>query len=222
VIDSGEYGLPQVEKLADIPTEIGKTAKAQAKLATTDFFSQMLGLDLSSKKAEHPKAEKSLGLKGQLGEFVLFDSKSTTTIASFEKKPEKAHKQESHGAIDYAGEILNTGKSHKELREVSEQVQQIMVELKKLISSSRVLQMEFAEVAVEQAPVNVGKYHVNFFDWMLSVIRIARQKVEDSGAWLNTIQAKGSKKKLGYWGMMKKHGTSFGLSNERAIATQAG
>jgi hypothetical protein len=46
-------------------------------------------------------------------------------------------------------------------------------------------------------------------------------KIEDGRAWLETF-AKRKKKKLGYWKMYKKHGTTFGLSHERTIATQTG
>ena len=46
------------------------------------------------------------------------------------------------------------------------------------------------------------------------------KKVEDSGAWLGKVQGKGAKK--GYWGMFKQHGTTFGLSGERSVATQVG
>jgi hypothetical protein len=83
-----------------------------------------------------------------------------------------------------------------------------------------VLQIEFKEVAIEQRIVNPGKYHTSFFEWVLSAIRIARMKVEDSGAWLSA--SKGKKAKKDYWQMFKKHGTTFGLSNERVVATQTG
>ncbi|HLD02068.1 MAG TPA: DUF5660 family protein, partial [Patescibacteria group bacterium] len=60
----------------------------------------------------------------------------------------------------------------------------------------------------------------NFFEWMLSVIRIARMKVEDSGAWMAALSSK--KKGKGYWQMFKKHGTTFGMSHERNVSTQTG
>jgi hypothetical protein len=106
------------------------------------------------------------------------------------------------------------------MREINEKLQQIMAELQRLISSSKELKLEFADVNVDAPPPQAGEYHLNFFDWLLLTIRTAREKVEDSGAWLNAV--KGKNKKKGYWGMFKKHGTSFGLSNERSIATQAG
>src|SRR3989338_3918607 len=93
-------------------------------------------------------------------------------------------------------------------------------EIKKLADSSTELQMQFKEVAVEQYATKPGKYHKNFFSWLLSIIRNARMKVEDSGAWLAAMHSK--KKSREYGAMAKKHGTSFTLNNERTVATQVG
>ena len=76
------------------------------------------------------------------------------------------------------------------------------------------------EVAVEQHAVTPGKYHKSFFSWLLSIIRNARMKVEDSGAWLAAMHSK--KKSREYGAMAKKHGTTFTLNNERNVATQVG
>jgi len=105
-------------------------------------------------------------------------------------------------------------------QEISRKIQEIIIELKKLTASSNVLQIEFKEVAIEQRIVNPGKYHTSFFEWVLSAIRIARMKVEDSGAWLSA--SKNKKAKKDYWSMFKKQGTTFGLYNERVVATQTG
>src|SRR3989344_5698474 len=72
----------------------------------------------------------------------------------------------------------------------------------------------------EQQIVNPGKYHVSFFEWVLLLVRQARMKVEDSSAWLGAFKSKKAKKQ--YWSMFKKHGTTFGLSNERVVSTQTG
>ena len=95
-----------------------------------------------------------------------------------------------------------------------------MIEIKKLADSSKELQMQFKEVAVEQHAVTPGKYHKSFFSWLLSIIRNARMKVEDSGAWLAAMHSK--KKSREYGAMAKKHGTTFTLNNERNVATQVG
>lgn len=124
--------------------------------------------------------------------------------------------------IDYKREILHGERKiqQRQNQEISTKIQEIIVELKRLTATSKVLQVEFKEVATEQRITKPGKYHQTFFEWMLSVIRQARIKVEDSGAWLAVAKSKQQKRQ--YWAMFKKHGTSFGLSNERVVATQTG
>ena len=124
--------------------------------------------------------------------------------------------------IDYSREIVHAGERViiKEKREVEEQLREIAIELKKLTDSSSDLRAQFKDVAIEQHVVSPGKYHKSFFSWLLSLIRIARMRVEDSGAWLAAMQSK--KKFREYGSMAKKHGTGFTLSNERTVATQVG
>jgi hypothetical protein len=142
-------------------------------------------------------------------------------IVNFEKKAKKVE-QRVEAAIDYHRDILRSRErfSKQEVQSMNSQVQQIKMELQSLVSSSKILQMEFAQVTMDQPTENVGVYHNNFFEWVLMMIKDARKKVEDSTSWMNAQKSKGSKK--GYWGMFKKHGTSFGLSNERSVATQVG
>ena len=75
--------------------------------------------------------------------------------------------------------------------------------------------MEFANVNVDQAPTQAGEYHINFFDWLLLTIRTAREKVENSGAWLATAKGKSGKKR---WGAKERKdwfsNTSVSMSNE--------
>jgi hypothetical protein len=125
-------------------------------------------------------------------------------------------------AMDYHHEIGKSREkaSRTELSEMQRNIEEIKHELAKLVSSSQVLKLEFANIGVEQSGKNVGQYHLNFFEWMLAVIRTAREKVEDSGAWLGTVKGKGAKKD--YWSMFQKHGTTFGLSGERSVATSVG
>ena len=137
-------------------------------------------------------------------------------------KEEEKQKAKIESGIDYHREIVHAGELaiNKEGREIEAQLMEIMAEVKKLADSSKELQVQFKEVAVEQHIVKPGKYHKSFFTWMLSMIRIARMKVEDSGAWLAAMQSK--KKSREYGAMAKKHGTTFSLSNERVVATQVG
>lgn len=124
--------------------------------------------------------------------------------------------------IDYRREVIHgeTKITQENTQELEVKIQEIIIELKKLTASSKELQVQFKEIAVEQMPVEAGKYHLNFFEWVMSQIRKARMKVEDSSAWLAVFKSKKNQRQ--YWAMFKKHGTSFGLSNERVVATQTG
>lgn len=135
---------------------------------------------------------------------------------------DKTEKEYIEPGIDYARKIIHAGEnlSSRENQELEAQLRELMEEIKKLADSSKELQMQFKEVAVEQHAVKPGKYHKNFFSWLLSVIRAARMKVEDSGAWLSAMHSK--KKSREYGAMAKKHGTTFTLHNERNVATQVG
>lgn len=135
---------------------------------------------------------------------------------------EKVAKLDIEPGINYKRELLHGYRkiTQENTQEISKKIQEIIVELKRLTISSKELQIEFKEVAIEQRVINPGKYHTSFFEWVLSAIRLARMKVEDSGAWLSVSKSKKAKRE--YWAMFKKHGTTFGLSNERVVATQTG
>src|ERR1035437_8382181 len=123
---------------------------------------------------------------------------------------------------DYTGEVIHSERriAQTENRELNAKVSEIIIELKKLTKSSKELEITFREITVEQNPVNPGKYHLNFFEWMLSTIKSARMKIEDSANWTSLFATKKGKKD--YWSLFKKHGTSFGSSGERTTATQTG
>lgn len=103
--------------------------------------------------------------------------------------------------------------------ETKKQIDAIRAELKQLIASLKDLHQE-VQTAVTQEDVDPGIYHLNFYDQLRTFIHALRQQVEDSRSWLASFHSR--KKKMGYWNMFKKHGTTFGLSNERSLATSAG
>lgn len=103
--------------------------------------------------------------------------------------------------------------------ETKKQLDAIRAELKALIVSLKNLHNEVS-TAVSQEVVHPGVYHLNFYEQLRTFIHVLRQQVEDSRSWLASFNTR--KKKMGYWGMFKKHGTTFGLSSERSLATSAG
>ncbi len=103
--------------------------------------------------------------------------------------------------------------------QLKQQIEAVRAELKSLAQAIKSFQQE-VQKAVDEVPVTPGVYHVNFFARLRSLLILLREQIDDSRTWLNLTTNR--RKKKGYWGMLKKHGTTFGLSNERAIATQAG
>ena len=186
----GEYG-------ANVVQSVTQTATAEATESGKTFLEQLLGLNIKSKdkkpaaQAEQPKAEQKVSSGIDVIDLFVFNSKPTERVHA-----EKAPRIE--GAMNYSRDIQKSSEraSRSEMNQMNQNIQEIQNELKKLVSSSKKLQLTFAEVGVESTPKEVGSYHLNFFDWMLIVIRQAREKVENSGAWLTAVKGKGSKKGL--------------------------
>jgi len=186
------------------------------------FLAQILGLDNKNSHHSQKATQTEQDTHAQPHKNVeIFNLKNHQNAETPKAHTEKAHSR-AEAAIDYHRDIVKSREraSKGETHEMQRNIEQIKVELSKLVASSHVLKLQFAEVSVEQSSTTVGEYHINFFEWMLTVIRSAREKVEDSGAWLGTVKGKGAKRD--YWGMFKQHGTTFGLSGERAVATQVG
>lgn len=201
-------------------SELTKTSKAiKDQLGSGhDFISQLLGLDYNLKSmtsnVEMKKGEVIDLKSNKIDKNPQYTQRSETT--KIENRPNVLP------GIDYRREIVHGSErlSRKETQQLQERIQEIMKELTKLISTSAILQAEFVEVSVEQVPQKAGKYHLNFFEWLLTVIKNMRLKAEDAGAWLSVMKSKKSQRKYG--NMAKKHGTSYTLANERTPATQTG
>ncbi len=176
-------------------------------VSARSFLDQILG---SEDTKESRKKE------GMLSEGEELDLKN------LEEQKAKQEFRDIDPGIDYRREILNTGRKMvaEESREMENQIQQILAEIKKLVAESSELQIQYGKVLVEQVPQKAGKYELHFFDWLLITIRQARLRVEDSANWLKMFSSR--KKQKQYWNQFKKQGTTFGLSNERVVATQAG
>jgi hypothetical protein len=104
--------------------------------------------------------------------------------------------------------------------QVKQQIEAVRAELSALSKSIKMLTSDIQK-AVTEVPVAPGVYHVTFYEQLRAVLQLLREQIDDSRSWL-AVSAQRKQKKLGYWGMFKKHGTTFGLSNERSIATSAG
>ncbi|HVZ58784.1 MAG TPA: DUF5660 family protein [Patescibacteria group bacterium] len=199
---------------AGFTRELTSSAKTHVQAASDEFFDQLLGI---GKYAKEPQsAYNSVDMKA--GEEFMLPKKQAKA-----EKPQPEHRPHIEAGIDYHRQVVHNRErmSGRENQELKMQIQQIMDELQRLVASSdKIVQMVYGDVTVATSPTTVGKYHTNFLSWMLTVIVTARQKVEDSGAWLSVAKGKGNRR--GYKNMAKQHGTSFSMSNERQVATQTG
>lgn len=113
---------------------------------------------------------------------------------------------------------------HRENLDVKAEIQSILKEIRKMIivmdKEQKGLLNDIAKITVEHMPHEAGVYHLNFLEWILRTLQDIRKTVSESATWFNAVGSKN--KKMGYWGMAKKHGTSFSQNNERSVATQSG
>ena len=167
-----------------------------------DFISQLLGIE-RTKQTKETSGELKEG-----EELVLVE------------KEEKRVNIEAH--IDYRREIIHaeTRINHQENAELRARMDELRIEIAKLAESSGELQAIARDINLDTLPENPGKLHVNFFEWIILQLKAARIKVENSVSWSNAVLGKKGKKD--YWNLAKKHGTSFSLSGERAVAQQTG
>ena len=117
-------------------------------------------------------------------------------------------------------EIMNTQVYSRENEEVKQKIEEVLAELKKLAAEIATLGSDI-DKAVHEAVVNPGTYHVNFFEALRRFLLQLRKRVHESSDWL-AISSQRKQAQNHYWGGVKKAGTSFMLSNERTLATQAG
>ncbi len=110
--------------------------------------------------------------------------------------------------------------SYQESVNVRKEMEELLKQLKFLIKETQELSQDVKITAMAEMPVNPGTYHVNFFEWLIKMIKSLRDSVKDSRSWLAVFHSRKGQKQ--YWNMFKSHGTSFSLSSERVIATQAG
>lgn len=204
-----------------------KKAKRQVKHLDQDLIEEDSGREKVKSFADDFAKDTIHGLWDQLvgtGDYRT-DENQSGDLSEGQEISLKKVKKEVHieAGIDYSREIVHTGQKDRstENHELKIRIQEIVVELKNLVKSSKELEIQFKDVAtIERVPKNAGVYHANFFEWILSSIKAARIKVENASSWMSHI--KGKKNKRDYWSSFKKHGTSFGLSSERVVATQVG
>lgn len=142
----------------------------------------------------------------------------------------KSHEQ---AAVPTRKEVIKSTKEttvfsfreRSEDRHIRQETQYIVDQLKKQITllekSEKSLSSEIAKIKVEQIPQKTGIYYLRYFEWLIGIVKNLITQVEEGRTWLAAFTQR-KKRKIGYWKMYKKHGTTFGLSHERTLATQTG
>lgn len=185
-----------LESLRGVGGSVAKTSVDTAAKISSDVVSSLFG---------------SLPTSGELGENQTIEFGKVAEVPRPEAVP---------AVQPRASDVLRPGQVDMERMRLKQEIAAVRSELKALADSIKNLHTEVTKT-VNEVPVEPGIYHVNFFARLRSILRILREQVDDSRTWL-ALSAQRKQRKLGYWGMFKKHGTSFGLSGERSIATQAG
>jgi len=182
------------------------------KEGSKDIMRELLGWDKFAGGEAHAPAHHASG-DLQEGQEVSF-SKEAGNERAVNKEP----------GIDYTGEIIHaeTRRMQTENREISQRLEEIRGELTKLRQASKELESAFKDVTRETLThaVKPGKYHLNFFEWVLSTIQNARVRIESSASWASALGGKKGKKD--FWSLAQSHGTSYSMSSERAVAQQVG
>lgn len=192
--------------LNSIPKAVTHEVKKASQAAISDMWNSLLG---GGKYAEKPSGKPKMG--GDLTPGQAVDLKKT--------QEQKAAAPKNEAPMNYYREVAEAGQYtvQKEAQQMRQEVQSIIYELKRLAASTKAIQKD-VEIAIgPSAAPKAGKYHKNFFEWMLIVVRDARKRVENAGAWLQSVK---SKKKRAI-GSMKKNMSQL-MSGERSSSNQTG
>ena len=214
------------EAFEDIGKGITDQVTSQAKAGAGEAIKQVFGGEFNLMPKSAPKG-------GDLQPGQELDLKAQAQAQKAQQEQQKAVQKKAESirpAIDYVGEILHghEKQTQQETQKLREEIQNLIMEVKSLAGASASLEKQVIE-ATGGNVVNPGKYHKTFFAWIISIVKDARQKVDNANVWLSATKGKqkgagGGKQKKGmnYWDMAKKHGNDFTLSGERSTATQTG
>ena len=167
---------------------------------------------------------KSPAIAKQLGDLIS-PAKMLDSIFAGHKKPDNLAPYQEKPKIKRRETLLFSRENRSQDMQLHKETEAIMTTLKEQITllqkSEKALTKEISKVKTENLPPKTGIYYLRYFEWLLSIVKNLRLKIDEGRAWLSTFNNR-KKKKLGYWQKYKKHGTTFGLSHERNLATQTG
>lgn len=193
------------------PEEVTNTLWRQLLKPTAERTRKDASITVEQSTREDPRAARVSGDLEEGQEIDIFKKEQWARVEPGINYHDSFRKELAH-----FGEKART----KETKQLRTKVEEIQLELMKLSKSSQELKVVFKDISVQTLPEAPGKYHLNFFEWILATIRTARMQIEESASWLSVVS--GKKNKKNYWTLAQKHGTSFSLSGERVVAQQVG
>lgn len=168
------------------------------------FFSQMFGF-------EKPKPKAS-------GDLQMGQSLEISKALEQQKEENKTLRLKLAREHNLRSEV--EAASLQKSQDLKIELQAVMQEVSALAMSTAELSQE-TKIAVIQAPVNPGIYHVDFFTRLREFIKSFRQKIQGANLWLQSSNQRAQKKK-GFWGGVAKGGAKRLLSQEDYMQRSAG
>ena len=111
---------------------------------------------------------------------------------------------------------------HKEKILVADKIEQARKELILTIKEMKAMNLQVKEVerVAQEEIVDPGIYHLNFFDKLVTTLKVLRKNISESKSWLDMVFTK--KQKRGFKGRAKAGGAQYRMSHERRMVTQTG
>ena len=193
-----------------------KAASGQNRAKLHDSFGEHLADSFGSETKQFAQQIGASARDALFGDFGTNGNSETFDQNSLETDRTKKEKTPEVSLFSY--------KEYRMSADVNQEIRQLISDIRREIMAlereHKGMLSDAAKITVEALPEKPGIYHIRFLEWVLRTIRDLRKKVSESATWFSMLS--GKRGKMGYWGMFKKHGTNFAMSNERAIATQAG
>lgn len=178
-------------------------------------MSKMDPLDTSKKKKALPKFENFIEAFKDTGS----DKTDKFDFESFLNQQEariRGQERQRFDQIRHEEQVIFS----RQNQETKLEIETLQVEIKKLAKEVGGVMVE-AEKTAFQAVINPGDYHKNFFKRLLSLLQFARKKISEGKTCLQLFNQR-QQSRSAYWTGVKTGGTSFMLSSDRTVATQAG
>ncbi|OGG26906.1 hypothetical protein A2960_02040 [Candidatus Gottesmanbacteria bacterium RIFCSPLOWO2_01_FULL_39_12b] len=167
----------------------------------------------------------SIGIKQQVKSLINPSNVLEQIFNSNRTGERKYYPSQAEKKVQRQETLIFSRRLYSENQSIQEETKVLLKQLKEQVvlleKSEKSLSAEISKIKVAQMPNKSGIYYIRFFEWMLTVVKQLRMKVEEGRTWLAAFNSR-KKKRIGYWNMYKKHGTTFGLSNERTLSTQTG